>query len=304
MSISYEFVGLTQNIYVNNSGKKLPSDVIVDGKAIKVRGNINIKEKDEIQYCFLDNNINFKQEKNILTKLKEIGYDIINIRNSTTIYLKFKYDNLDFIPMLIKIANKHRSLEYSNKSIGYIILYNYGEVYGQSIYYDFKNKDKFVYIDYRYKNLIDELIEEYNKPEEKENITITKEMRLFKLDKIDPKYCNNKSTDNILTVKRRFYYGRNPVWSNNFEFYSDMTNEELKKELINWFGSEFSVKCKKDTIKSFTFKGIDKNYYEYNDIKYYCFDEDEKYYYILDKYYEKVKEFKKEKNFNENWETV
>lgn len=313
MALSYELVPIIQDIYVNNSDKKLPEYIEICDEKYKVKDNINIYEKDNLQYCFIDNKINMPIKSYIFKKLKELGYDIISIQNSTTTYLKFKYDNFDFVPMLVEIAKKHKRCyipSYENKTD--IRLYKIDEWHNEEVIcYNFDNKDKFVYIDYRYKNLIDELIETYNKPKQEEVETIiTKEMRLFKLEGLPVYYFGDDNYDNIITAKRRLYIGRNFVWNKNYEFYSDMNDKELKKELIEWVSPEFILKCHKGATRQVKFRAINKKYYEYSKIKYHCFDEDKDNYYILNKYYDEVKKLENKENkenkenVNTNWETV
>lgn len=307
MVLSYESLPITQGIYVNKSDKKLPEYVEIYDEKYKVKDNINIYEKDNLQYCFINNKIKMPNLAIVLNKLRELGYNIFNIQSSSTVYLKFKYDNLDFVPMLVEIAKKYKRCyipSYENKTD--IRLYKIDEWNNELIiHYNFDNKDKFVYIDYRYKNLIDELIDICDRPKKEEVETIiTKEMRLFKLEELSPGYFGTDNYDNIITAKRRLYIGRNFVWNKNYEFYSDMNNTELKKELIEWVGSKFILKCHKGATRQVKFRLINKEYYEYNKIKFYCFDEDKDNYYILDKYYDEVKKLKNKENVNTNWETI
>ena len=125
--------------------------------------------------------------------------------------------------------------------------------------------------------------------------TFTKIMNLYKVENMfNSLYKGGFSNWDSYVTNSKFKYSHVLGLKENGEFYSDMDIAEIKKKLDENFIYPYVLKKQKNVVKEVKFIGIKKEYYKdnYNKIKFYIYDEDRTYYYILDSHYKYVKKYK------------
>ena len=315
MSVSYELETISCNVYYKEEKRELPETVVIEGKKYDLcRLNIyskkfNYLELNPISYYMPYENIKNRYEtgEKIVQYLNNVlGYKIATVSNCSKVFIKFKYDNLDFVPELTELAKKEC---YCPKWFdGLEIVIRFYKVcmvprnfFNSALYddYNFKNKNNFVYIDYQYIELIDKFIEIWNKKvEEKAQVnvdkgstkppTMTETMNLYKVNYKGDSLFNNK---NYLT-KTSFNLMYSLNYNQRGEFYSNMSTKEIK-EILDRYSSIYSVKKHKNITKEVKFIGIEKKDYIYCHVIPYIYYINDTHYYVLESEYERVIKYKK-----------
>lgn len=332
MSISYELETISCNVYYKEEERELPETVVIDGIKYILNYLCNLYDKkstyfslNPISYYMTNGNIKekYKTGEKIVKYLNNVlGYNIGTASNCSKVFIKFKYDNLDFLPELTEFAKKqcYCPKSYFDDTRTRIRFYKICIVpknfFNSELYdeYNFKNKDNFVYINYQYIKLIDEFIEIWNKKlEEKAQANVdkgstkppimTETMNLYKVNYKGDSLFNNK---NYLT-KTSFNLMYSLNYNQRGEFYSNMSTKEIK-EILDRYSPIYTVKKHKNITKEVKFIGIEKKDYIYCEVIPYIYYIDDTHYYVLESEYERVKKYKKEikpKDESEDeWEAV